>query len=54
MHYQTDVLRFKLGRVEEFLKGHEYEGPFDSLEVSQKDLKAEGMRVVLLNFTKAT
>jgi L-ascorbate metabolism protein UlaG (beta-lactamase superfamily) len=53
MHYQTDVLRFRLGRVEEFLEGHEYEGPLDSLEVSQKDLKARGLKVVLLNYTKA-
>jgi L-ascorbate metabolism protein UlaG (beta-lactamase superfamily) len=54
MHYQTDILRFRLGRVEEFLRGHEYEGPFDSLEVSREDLKAEGLRVVLLNYVKAS
>jgi hypothetical protein len=53
MHYQTDALRFRLGRVEEFLEGHDHEGPLDSLEVSQKDLKGEGLRVVLLNYKKA-
>jgi len=54
MHYQTDLLRFRLGRVEEFLRGHEYEGPLDSLEVSREDLKIEGLRVVLLNYVKAS
>jgi L-ascorbate metabolism protein UlaG (beta-lactamase superfamily) len=49
MHFQTEVLKFRLGRVEEFLRGHEYEGPLDSLEISGEDLEVEGLRVVLLN-----
>jgi L-ascorbate metabolism protein UlaG (beta-lactamase superfamily) len=54
MHFQTDVLRFRLGRVEEFLRGHEHEGPLDSLELSRQDLKEGGLRVVLLNYVGAS
>jgi L-ascorbate metabolism protein UlaG (beta-lactamase superfamily) len=53
MHFQTDALKFRLGRVEDFLGGHEHEGPLDSLDVSRDDLKVEGLRVVLLNYIKA-
>lgn len=54
MHFQTDVLRFRLGRAEEFLKGHDYEGPLDCLEASGEDLKVKGLRVVLLNYIRGS
>ena len=56
MHYRTKALRFPLDPVSKFLKGRDYQGPFNSLNIAASDLVVESdlgkmeSRAILLDY----
>lgn len=60
MHYQTSALSFELEPVDDFLNGRQYQGPVQSLILTEMDLQEEKRkgqqhpgRVVLLSYPRS-
>jgi L-ascorbate metabolism protein UlaG (beta-lactamase superfamily) len=49
MHYSTNALSFELERVDNFLKGRDFLGPVDFMEITRDRLPKESKVVLLRN-----